>query len=739
MDDQPELSGGTQPFGLGDLWAIIQMQRVVFGSFAIAGLLLALTYSVLATRYYRSTVVLHLSTMAGQEIETDRVVDFDQYHRWNRHMFVRTQLEILQSRRVLMEVLQIYSAEHPDSGLQPDLEGIQGLQSMIEVKPRQGTELIDLSVTSPDPDQSAELANLLAETYMDSNLDAVIDAAQSAKQWLEEQLAEKATEISDANLALRSFQRAKDMADAEEDITSLSAVMDSLNTAYGRANTERVLMETTVYNHQRLLESGDYEKLAKDMNTSLMVTLAQDYSRAVTEQARISAIYGEKMPQRRSADAQVEKIEQELRAEVERTLAAERAQLRILRNKEASLRREIEGGKEDLLSVQENKEEYAKKRLTLERAQDFYRRLGQRRDELDLQAKTQLNNVRIVQSALSNPTPVEPRLLVNLAFGLVCGLVVGMSVGLLREYLDDTISSPLEVQTFLKVPFLGMIPKIEEVIDETDLALYTHENPRSNVAEAIRATRTVLDLAPDGRVINRLLVTSAVSAEGKTGTAVRLGVAYANLGRSVLVIDADLRRPRIHKIFGHERVPGFTTVVGAEVAIEDAIRPTGIPNLSYLSSGRGGERPNELLAHPEVGRLLDELNRRFDLVIIDSPPSVLLSDARVLSRYVDGVVVLVREHSTPRVLIREAIQGLEQVGANVLGVIVNAVDLTRRRTTYKYYYGYGYSYRYGRYGYGEHDGEQDDDDVGDADGGDVFAGLSSDLDDDDDESEDATP
>ena len=383
-------------------------------------------------------------------------------------------------------------------------------------------------------------------------------------------------------------------------------------------------------------------------------------------------------------------------------MSAERAQLRILRNKESNLDREIGAGKEELLALQGNREEYTKKRLALQRAQEFYRRLGQRVDELDLQGKTQLNNVRIVQDAIEHPVPVEPRLGISLALGLAGGLVLGLSVGLLREYFDDTISSPLEVQTFLKVPFLGMVPKIEDLVDERELALYTHENPRSNVAEAIRATRTVLDLAPDGRMLRRLLVTSAVSAEGKTGTALRLGVAYANLGRRVLVIDSDLRRPRIHKVFGEDRAPGFTTALRNEAPLDEAIRKTEIPNLWYLPSGRSGDTPNELLASPAVSQLLEELDRRFDLVIIDSPPSVLLSDARVLSRYVDGVVVLVRENTTPRVLIREAIQGLEQVGARILGVIVNAVDLTRRRTAYKYQYGYGYGYGYS---YGEPESE----------------------------------
>ncbi|HHO50005.1 MAG TPA: polysaccharide biosynthesis tyrosine autokinase [Deltaproteobacteria bacterium] len=699
MDEQPSSEAGAR-INIGDLWAIVQMQqRVVLGCTALV-LLLALIYSLVATRYYRSVAVLHLSTMAGQEIRTDRVVDLDQYHRWNRQIFVQTQLEIIRSRKMRSKILEAYEALGLDDGLKLDEEGLRELANMLDIKVRQGTELIDVAITSPDPEMSARLANLVVNTYRDNNLSVLTESAEDAKDWLQTQLLEKETEIAEASRLLREFQRANDMADAEEDVTSLSATMDSLNEAKGQANTERVLHETTVWTHEALLKAGDYEQLAKNMNTPLIVSLTQDFARATTEQARVAAIYGEKMPQRRTADAELARIESELKAEVERTLAAEKARLRVLRNKEASLSKEIAGGKEQLLVVQERKEEYAKKLLALERARDFYRRLSQRKDELDLQSKTQLNNVRVVQEAWPIYQPVEPRIPINLLLGLLGGAVLGLSIGLLREYLDDTISSPLEVKTFLKVPFLGMIPKIERIDDETDLALYTHVNPRSTIAETIRGTRTVLELSSANGVLRRMLVTSAVSAEGKTSTVVRLGVAFANLDRKVLMIDADLRRPRIHKIFGHEREPGFTTVLSGAVSLDEAIHETAVPNLWYLSSGRGGEHPNELLASPRVPELLDTIGERFDLILIDSPPSVMLSDARILSRYVDGVVVLAREHATSRVLIRDAIVGLEQVGAKVFGVIVNAVDFGKRRTSYKYYYGYGYRYdKY--YGYGE--------------------------------------
>lgn len=691
---EPPSSG----FQIRDVVAILQMQWRIVVACTVAAVLLALVHGLLATRMYRSTVVLHLSPTAGQELKVDRVVDVDQYNRWNRQMFVQTQLEVMRSRSMLESVLERYT-ELGYTDLPVDLAGVRALSEMLEVTPRQGTELLDLSITSDDPDKSAVLANLVAEVFREQNLEALRDSAREAKEWLSTQITEYRQRIDQATRDLVDYQGANDLADVEESTTSLTAQMDALNRAYAEINTERVLLETTVWQHEKLLAEGKYEDLAKELNTPLVTDLTTRYASAVTEHARIAARYGEKFPERRQAEAELAGLEAELKAEVERTISAERKRLTLVRSKERNLKEEIAGGKGQLLDTQGKEEEYQKLKVDLERAKEFYVRLNQRNDELDLQSRTQLNNVRIIDPARPTGRPVEPNVPLNLAVALLGGFVGGIGLGLLREYLDDTISSPLDVQTFLRVPFLGMIPKMTES-SRGELALFTHENPRSNIAEALRAIRTVIDLDPRGEAPRRLLVTSGAQGEGKTSTIVWLGVAFANLGKRVLMIDGDLRRPRLHKIFGLDKDVGLASVL-AGLPIEQAVRETSVPNLWLLPSGRGGERPNELLASAAVPELLDRLDEMFDFVLIDSPPTVLLSDARILSRYTDGVVVLVREHTTSRMLVREAVGGLEQVGARVLGVIVNAVDLSQRRTSYKYHYGYGYGYGYGyRYEYG---------------------------------------
>lgn len=691
-ETQETPSSGLQ---LRDVFAILQMQwRVVVGC-TIAALLVAVLHGLFATRQYRSTTVLHLSTMAGQELKSDRVVDVDQYNRWNRQMFVQTQLEVIRSRNMMETVLRKYNELGYDD-IAVDAAGVKALVEMMEVTPRQGTELLDLSVTSTDPDKSAILANLIADVFREHNLEGLRDSAREAKVWLEDQIREYRNRIDDATVTVVGFQGENDLADVAEATSSLQAGMDALNQSYAQIRTERVLLETTVYAHERQLREGSYQELAKDLDTTLVAALTTDYATAVTDHARTAARYGEKMPERREAEARLAQIEEELKKEVEVTLSAERKQLNQLRGKENNLKEEIDAGKLQLLDVSGKREQYGKLKVDLERAKEFYVRLNQRNDELDLQSQTQLNNVRVIDQARPISRPVAPNVLLNLGIALIGGFLGGLGLGLAREYLDDTISSPLDIQTFLRVPFLGMIPRIAEVTEETDLALYTHTNPRSAVAESLRGIRTVIELDPRGEAPRRLLVTSAVSAEGKTSTIVRLGVAFANLNKRVLMIDGDLRRPRLHKIFQVGKDVGLTSIL-AGMPIQEAVRETVVPNLFFLPCGKAGERPNELLASKGMSELLDQLDTHFDLILIDSPPTVLLADARILSRYTDGVVVLVREHTTSRMLVREAVQGIEQVGGRVLGVIVNIVDIGTRRTSYKYYNAYGYGYRYDKY------------------------------------------
>jgi capsular exopolysaccharide synthesis family protein len=261
-------------------------------------------------------------------------------------------------------------------------------------------------------------------------------------------------------------------------------------------------------------------------------------------------------------------------------------------------------------------------------------------------------------------------------------------LAVVREYIDDTISSQLDVSAYLKVPFLGLVPKLPEDTTPLESDLYTHNNPRSTVAEAVRSLRAILEMSPSGSAPRRILVTSSVAREGKTSTTLRLGVAYAQMGRKVVVIDADLRRPRLHKVFGEDNAIGLTSYLMGAASSQEISTPTPVPNLRVIFSGSSTDTPAELLASEKMPLLLDELQEQFDVVIVDTPPSVALSDAVTLSRYVDGILLVVKEQSVSRAVVKQTIETFKQVDAKILGVVLNNVDLQRSGSKYKYYYAY---------------------------------------------------
>ena len=665
-----------------EIWGMLRVQWKVIVALAMAVVVISLVANLRAPRLYRANAVIQISAHFGQELRVDGVVDYDRVAQ--EYTYAKTQIDLLRSRELREEVIGRYEAlGFGDLTLE---EGAaDALDSMLGIKQRKDSELVDISITDVDPERAARLANLVTEVYREQTLDGRRDAAQEAKVWLQQQLADYRQRIMDESAALIAYQTKHDLADAEENVTRLSATMNSFNLAYGDVNTERVLLETTVRSHEGLLARSAWESLAKDMNTPLVVALTKEYSDAAAENARIAARYLERMPERTYSEAMLRGIEQELRREVERTLATERAQLGILQSKEASLAAEIDATKARLLERQALYEEYQRLKLDLERSKEFYSTLSQRDGELDLASRTHLSNVRVIDEARPDIGAISPNIRRNMMMALILGLGLGAVVGFLIEYIDDTVNTPFDVANYLGVPFLGGVPRLVQS-GERNLALYTHEYPNSATAEAIRAVRTVLEF--NAKSLRRILITSSEAAEGKTTTLVSLALSFATRGRRVLVVDADMRRPCLHRVFEVRRDVGLWGVLAGGDATS-AIVPTGIPGIDLLPAGLGSGGPNELLASLAMSQLLDEVDRLYDIVLIDSPPSGVLSDAAVVSRLVDGVLFVVRAKTVSRWAVRDVVGRLQQLGAPLLGVIVNDIDLSGRNSKYKYY-----DYRY---------------------------------------------
>ncbi len=678
---------GPAPLTFAEVWKILRMQWQIIAGVTAVALIAGVAVNLLSDRLYRSTSVIQISSSLGKEVEVDDVVNYNVV--LQKATYLKTQVDLLKSRDLREAVVRRYEGLG-NTDLTVANGGVNRLTNMLNVMPRRESELVDVSVTDTDPERAATLANLVTAVYLDEILEGRRDSARDAKDWLQDQATDYRERIAEQSRSLVDFQRTHDLADIEQSTNRLGATMTGLSESYAAVYAERVLHETTYEHHKKLAKAGLWEAAAKDMDTPLVNAIITSYADAATENAQLRARYRPGMPDVVQSDAKLAGIVDELRKEVQRTLATEKAQVAIFRAKEASMSMEIDQVKADLLARQANLVEYERLKLELERTKKLYSALGERDGQLDLASRTHLSNVRVVDDAQVESRPVSPQVARNMIAALILGLVTGALIAFLVEYLDDTISSPFDVQTYLRLPFLGIVPRIDADGDDRQRALHAFTHRNSSTAEAVRSVRTVVELQPVEGTSRRILVTSSYTSEGKTNTAVSLAISFASMGRKVLLIDADLRRPRLHYVFEFPKTAGLSTVLGAGAEPRDTILASHVPNLDVLVAGPGTELPNELLASRRMEEVLDALDPRYDLILIDSPPAGILSDSAILSKLVDGVVFVVREKAISRWFIRDVVYRLRQVGAPILGAVVNNVDLHHRNA--KYYYNTQYRY-----------------------------------------------
>lgn len=674
-------------FQIEDVWPILRKQRNVIFLFLGTVLIATLVFGLLRTKEYRATALIHLSPRAGQEVAVNEVVDFNTRGYFEIQQFYRTQIQIIRSRSIREETIRRYAALGYDD-LVLDEGGADKLYGMMTVVPEEQSQLVDISVIHTDPERAAVLANLVAEVYSDKNLEVRREASSGATDWLESQLVEYAKEVQDQQRAVHDFKGEAGLVDVDEKLSTLSASMNALNEAFGAKNTELVIAQTSLDGHERLLREGRIEDLAKVLVSPLLDSVSRDLADAKADDAAFSARYGPKHPERLRTAARVDALERSLEAEVRRVIDGERARVTVLRSEVGSLQTEIQRVKGEMLAWQRKEADYETLEAELRRLEAFYEKLSKRLEEVRLSARTQLNNVQLVDRALVPVAPYKPNIPMSLAVAFIVGIVGGIGLALIREYVDDTITSQLDVAAHLRVPFLGLVPRLPDGVSAREADLYTHFNPRSSVAEAVRGLRAMLEMNPHGPAPRRILVTSSVAREGKTSTTLRLAVSFAQMGRRVVILDADLRRPRVHKVFGDDNSVGLSSYLVGAAELADLPNATLVPNLYTIYSGAQTDQPAELMASSRMEDLLTGLEERFDIILLDTPPSVALSDAVTLSRRVDGIVLVVKEQEASRMVIKQTIDLLQQVEANILGVVLNNVDLQRSGTKYKYYYAY---------------------------------------------------
>ena len=682
-------------------WYILQKRKTVVLVFMAVLAITVTIGTLLSDKYYSSKAVLEIQPKAPVVFDVDEVSEMVSTSTGvEMRAYYGTQYRILQSRTVITDAIERLKDEHGITDFD-ELEKPVGLfRSGLRIEPDAETHLVEIVYEYTDPDKAALFANALAQAYIEQNLERSLDAAKAALTWLEDQHRIYRTRKIEADQKVHEYMWEENLLGMQEGRNRTQNALEKLQTAWSEAHTERIQVEATLTDLSRLRDRGDLTALASylsDDDPVLQRRMAR-LRELEEERGKFEGRYLPDHPNMRQIETEMDQVRTAMEEGVNQIIRAHKAELDLVSSRELALKTDMERITTELEFLEVKLIELEFLEADAKRNEEFYKSLDQRMSEVDLGAMIRANNVRVVDPAIANLDAVRPVLPVNVAMGLLMGLFGGCALAFFMEYLDSTVKSREDVEITVGMPFLGIVPLIEEqdvrtLTNTRDRSIFVHAVPRSNVAEALRSVRTNLLFSGHGP-LNRLLITSALPQEGKSFLTSNLSVLIAATGSKLLIIDADLRRPNLHKLFELENVQGLSTVLAGIHEFDDCVIQTHVPNLHVMLAGPTPPNPAELLGSERMTELLDSITG-YDMILIDSPPVNVVADPLMLSSLVDGVLVIIEANATSRSLVARTRDLLMEVNANVLGAVVNKLNVRRAGYGY-YYYDYGY--------YGEREG-----------------------------------
>src|SRR6266446_4201079 len=644
-------------------WVVISSVLIIFGVVATATMRTTRIYEAAGSIAINKTdpALLNLKDSANGAIDYDPS-DLD------------TEVSILRSDLLALQVIkQLNLDKRPEFGgsgdtqpsslelttdaLQPDSastsELLAAFKGSLQVSLRPNTRVIDIHYRSADKDLAAHVVNSLIHTYIEQNFKTRFESTMQASDWLSKQLIDLQMKVETSQEKLVKYQKQHEILGIDEKQNIITSKLDELNKELTTAESGRMEKES-VY---QLVQSGDADTAAAAATSadapapggatisSLLEKLREQQADLKIQVAQLSTQFGPSYPKVAQMNNQMKEVDAQIQVEMKKIVSRVRSDYLTALQRETMLRAAMDKQKQE---------------------------------------------------------PNVPR---NLSFALALGLTTGIGLAFLLEGIDNTVRTPEQAQALSGLPSLGLIPlgskngveasvrqRLAVASSKEVVELVTQSRPQSQMAESYRALRTSLLLTSLGAPPKVILITSALPQEGKTTTSINTAIVLAQKGVRVLLIDADLRRPSIHKTLGMGPKMGLSNVLTGNATIQQAtVRSSILPGLFILPAGTPPPNPAELLASSNMKDVLAELREQYDHIVVDTPPALSVTDAVVMSTRADAVVLVIRSGQTTKQALRRSRDLLMQVNARVAGVLLNAVDLTSP----DYYYYYEYQGKYG--------------------------------------------
>ena len=594
----------------------------------------------------------------------------------------------------------------------------QEVLSMLRVAHFRNTQIMEVGFSTPDPELSARLAETHVRQYVLFNAEAESDLARGASSFIKEEIDELRGEIAEKESLLKSVQANGAAAGDSRDHDLVIQRLEDLSRALTQSEAERAAAEA----RYRSLLNARPGSLSEVRDTGVVRDRKNKYAGLKEEHRRLSARFGRDWPEVKRSEAALDEAESELEAEMlteaEKVVSTARIAYQEVVERERLLQSSVEAQRQEVQELQRVRASQAQLEAELDNHREMLQGLLRRRSETDLSAdlgERQPVKVRTVEPAEVPERASSPNVPMNLAVGIVLGLLLGTGLAFVLDYFDSTISTVEELRRYVAIPYLGMIPRHQTLLDpgSTPLAsevttvaragtswptLYGERSPRAEsekvLQERLRFLRGSLLLSTPGRAPKLVLITSPDQSCGKTFVSYHLSAALVQLNKTVLLVDSDLRNPNLHKVFRYRNRVGLTNILTGQKALQDGcIMRTHTPNLFLLMAGPKSPSPSELLASPSMEEVLRSSAQHFDFVVLDSAPLIPVFDSHALSACADAVILVVRSGMTTRHSVKMSVELVERVNGKITGLVLNDVNLSDYA---QYYYHSAYSYEYGR-------------------------------------------
>ena len=579
--------------------------------------------------------------------------------------------------------------DRPETALQS--RAIDAFLNRLSVSPIKNSRLVNVAVQAEDPKVAADAANALADGYAKQNLEYRTTASTEAVDWLTSQLDSQRKKVEVSQAALQRYREKTESVSTDSRDNVVMQRLNDLNAAVTQARTERIQKEALYEQVAHFRDPSQLDAVPAVMANTFVQTVKTELAQLQRQQAEMKKTFGPKHPDMVKLQDSIDATQAKLRAEIQKVADALHNDYLAAAAREKSLTTAAETQKREALAQRRSQIEYEALDHAASSDQQIFETLLQRAKETGLSGQSLGTNVRVIDSADPPRVPVTPRKDRNALIAIFGGSILAVCIGFFVDYFDKRIQTPDEVSAQLGLPCLGLVPLVDR--GSSKLRPLVSDGVPNRFKESFRRVRTNVLFALGTEKVRTVLVTSTGPAEGKTLVAANLAIALAQTGQRVLLIDADLRRPSIHRAFNQRQDFGLSDVIKNGATASKVIRGSETPNLWLLTAGSEGVSPAELLSSPKLRDLLATLSAEFDWIVIDSPPVMAVTDASLIANVAGGVLFVVAAEKTMGPSALNALGELNGAGARFVGAILNGVDLDR----YAFFYSSYYKQEYDKY------------------------------------------